>query len=431
LSDMNPQIPGDHSDNVVPVLLPADSASAPASQAAAPADGASAIWQEPTPKPVRRAHPYPRRTFTLWLADLIWNIGEAVYWSCVWVFGFVSLMVGLAVLAVVPVVQFLTLGYLLEAGGRVARTGKLRYGLPGVWKAAHLGGIALGIYLWLLPLRLLADLSLSAQVIDPGGPTAVGWRVALIIATLLVCFHLVAAIVRGGKMRYFFWPFNVIWLMGACSQGSLYRDVRDGLYAFVTGLRLPYYFWLGLRGFLGAFAWLAVPVTLLAIGRHAGLVGFVGGALLAIVLLYLPFLQIRFAAVNRLRAMFEVSAVREDFQRAPWCFLIALTVTLAFAVPLYLLKFEMIPREAAWLPSLVFVAFIYPARVLTGWAVGMAQKRRFRAHWFFRWTGFLPMPALTGIYVFLLFFTQYAAWEGVWSLYHQHAFLLPVPFMGM
>jgi hypothetical protein len=129
--------------------------------------------------------------------------------------------------------------------------------------------------------------------------------------------------------------------------------------------------------------------------------------------------------------MFEVHAIRERFKRAPWCFALALFVTLLFALPLYLLKIESIPREITWLPSLVFMVFIIPARLLTGWACGIAEHRQRRAHWFFRWTGWLPMPAMGFVYVFFLFYTQYITWDGVWGLYEQHAFLLPVPFVGM
>ena len=41
------------------------------------------------------------------------------------------------------------------------------------------------------------------------------------------------------------------------------------------------------------------------------------------------------------------------------------------------------------------------------------------------------MLPVTAFYTLVLFFTQYAAWHGVWSLYEQHAFLVPVPFLGM
>src|SRR4051812_17334046 len=53
-----------------------------------------------------------------------------------WVFGAAALTLGLSVLAAVPVAQFLCFGYLLEAGGRVARTGRLRDGFVGVRKAS-------------------------------------------------------------------------------------------------------------------------------------------------------------------------------------------------------------------------------------------------------------------------------------------------------
>ncbi len=104
-------------------------------------------------------------------------------------------------------------------------------------------------------------------------------------------------------------------------------------------------------------------------------------------------------------------------------------MTLLFALPLYLLKIEMVPREATWLPGLVFIAFIFPARLLTGWALGRAGRRPQPRHWFFRWTGRLPLLPAAALYVLVVFFTQYTSWNGGWSLYEQHAFLLPVPFL--
>jgi hypothetical protein len=37
---------------------------------------------------------------------------------------------------------------------------------------------------------------------------------------------------------------------------------------------------------------------------------------------------------------------------------------------------------------------------------------------------------VAGFYVLIVFFTQFTSWTGVWSLYEQHAFLVPVPFFG-
>jgi hypothetical protein len=352
-----------------------------------------------------------------------------------WVFGLVSLIVGLAVLAALPILQFLSLGYLLEAGARVARTGKLRSGLIGVRKAARIGAVCLGTWLVLLPARYLSDVALAAEIIEPGGTLADRWRRGLFLVIALTFLHVVSAWARGGRLRDFAWPFSFFWLLRRIWRGGLYAEARDAVWNRAAGLRLPYYFSLGLRGFLGALAWLVLPITLLACSRGqspaATLGGFAGGFLLAVVLLYLPFLQMRLAIQNRLRGVFELRECRREFQKAPWAFTIALFITLLFAVPLYLLKIEVVPREAAWLPSLIFILFIYPARLLTGWAMGRAARRTEPRHWFFRWTGRLPLLPIVLIYAIIVFFTQYTSWNGVWSLYEQHALLVPVPFFGL
>jgi hypothetical protein len=157
----------------------------------------------------------------------------------------------------------------------------------------------------------------------------------------------------------------------------------------------------------------------------------VGTLGLAGVLLYLPFLQTHFAAENRLAAMFEVGQVTRQFIRAPIAFWFALAVTLLFALPLYLLKIEPVLRELSWTLTIFFILFIYPARLLTGWAVGRARKRqkpRFFLSWIFAWTAAMPVIAF---YLLILFFTQYTSFLGPASLLEQHAFLLPVPFVGM
>jgi hypothetical protein len=360
-----------------------------------------------------------------------WRIVLGIASAGEWLFGVLTLIVGLAFLAAVPVLNLLSLGYLLEAGGRIARTRRFSMGFPGVRKAARIGSIVLGVWVMLLPLRLLSSLATSAHLIDPDGVVARRWTLGLAILTAVMVIHVVAAVSRGGKLRYFVWPFNVFWLLRRIWRGGYYSEARDATWNFVLSLRLPYYFWLGARGFAGAFLWLVAPVTLLAIGRNFAPIGFVGAGLLAVVLLYVPFMQMRFAAENRFRAFFEVRAIRMLFVRAPYAYLVAMFITLLFAVPLYLLKIEMLPREAAWLPSLFFIVSIFPARLLAGWTVARAEKRDRPRHWFFRWTARVPLLPMTLMYVLILFFTQYTAWNGVLSFYEQHAFLLPVPFMGM
>nr|AEH26472.1 hypothetical protein [uncultured Acidobacteria bacterium A2] len=350
---------------------------------------------------------------------------------CEWLFGMVCLIFGLAILAAIPILGFISLGYLLEAGGRIARTGRLRDGFFGMRQAARAGSIVIGSYLMLLPLTLVSSIAFDARLIDATGKVARNWRLALTILTVVMVVHIVATVSRGGKLRHFLWPFNLLWLLRRLWRGGYFAEARDAVWDFAAGMRLPYFFSLGLRGFAGAFVWLAIPISLIAAGRALPLVGFLGAFLLAWVLLYVPFLQMRFAAENRFAALFERRAIRALYQQAPWAFAFALFITLLFAVPVYLLKIEIVPREAAWLPGLFFIVSIFPARILSGWAYARALRHPEPRHWFFRWTGRLWMLPVALMYVVIVFFTQYTSWSGIYSLYEQHAFLLPVPFVGM
>ena len=89
-----------------------------------------------------------------------------------------------------------------------------------------------------------------------------------------------------------------------------------------------------------------------------------------------------------------------------------------------------VPREAAWLPCLFFIVFIWPTRLLSGWAYARGGRREAPRNWFFAATGLVAMLPSAAFYVLLVMLTQYTSWEGVGSLYEQHPFLLPVPFMG-
>src|SRR5262249_7183976 len=144
----------------------------------------------------------------------------------------------------------------------------------------------------------------------------------------------------------------------------LYAESRDGFWEFLAALHLPHYFRLGFFGFVGTMAWIMVPASLIAASGRYPVLGFLGGFLLAFVAPSIPFLQVRYAVEGRFRSLFSLQSVRERFRRAPWAFAFALLVLVVASVPLYLLKIEMIPREAAWLPSLVFVIFLAPGHLL-------------------------------------------------------------------
>jgi hypothetical protein len=360
------------------------------------------------------------------------HLGRALGSGAEWLFGLASLVLALSVLAALPVAQFLSLGYFLESSARVARTGRLRDGLIGVRRAARAGGLALGILLSLIPFWLAGSYAHSAQLIDPGGVVAQRWRVGLAVVSALSFAQITTACARGGRLRHFLWPVGMpFWLVRGLRSGGLYSACRDGFWDFFAALRLPYYFRVGLVGFLGTLAWIAVPASLIAVGGRYPLLGVVGALILAFVAPSLPFLQVQYAVEGRVSSLFSLRSIRERFRRAPWAFAFALMVLLLAAVPLYLLKIEMIPREAAWLPSLVFVIFLAPAHALVGWAYARSWRRYRPRHWSVRALGRIAIIPVSLFYVLVVFLAQYTSWGGAWSLFEQHAFLLPVPFFSM
>jgi hypothetical protein len=356
----------------------------------------------------------------------------AIAWAVRAAFGIVSLIVLLALLAAIPIVSFLVLGYLLEAEGGLARGGRLRRAFPLLSIAPRLGSIVLGIWFWLLPLRLLANAAADARLIDATSGSTRRLDLAVTALSVLIATHLCLALARGGSIGCFFRPIkNARWALGQFRQGGYLDKAAAEISAFVAGLRLRYHFWLGVRGFFGAFAWLLVPTALFAAANKEGPQLFItlfGGLLLVPVLAWLPFLEARFAAENRFRGLFELREVQRLFCHAPLAWLVAVVATYVLALPLYLLKVFLLPQDAMWFVTLVFIVSIYPARLVTGWAYGRALRRERPARFVTRWSSRLLMGPLLAVYVFLLFFTQFIGQHGKGVLFEQHALLLPVPF---
>src|SRR6266481_4097853 len=370
-----------------------------------------------------KARKLPIRVF-LW-------VGSVLEWIC----GSLTLTVTLAVLSVIPILNFLSLGYLLEASGRVARTKRLRDGFVGMRKAAVFGRIVVGTWLILWPARFIFSMEKDAKLIADGSAVIRGWRIAFFIFATLSIGHIVWACLRGGKLRHFLWPAPIRFIKWLRTPAKL-EMIRHGIVEYVAGLRIGYYFRLGAFGFIGGVMWLAIPVGLLIVGAFLPpgggfLLALLGGGLLFLVALYLPFMQTHYAVENRFSAMFEIGRVRQLFRQAPIAFWTALFITLLFSLPLYLLKIEFPPREIAWLPSLFFVAFIFPARLLTGWAMGRALKRELPRHFIFRWLARFSVIPVAGFYVLFVYLTQYLSWHGAFSLIEQHAFLVPSPLLSL
>ncbi len=361
-----------------------------------------------------------------------------VAWTIRGSFCIVSLVVLLAVLTAIPLIQLVAFGYLLNVAGRLAAGENLRNALPHLRQAGMIGMAAVAVFLAALPTQLLVHWESVAYLIDPGSGQAFWMRVLAIASALLTTGYLLWAWVRGGRLRHYLWPQPKRLLLEGWRIRT-WKDAPDRLWDFTASLELPKLFWLGARGALGTLIWLIPAMIIIAAFRNgetglAGLVGFVSLMFLGVALLYLPMLQAHFAAENRLSALFEVRTIRRDFRRAPWAWLLAMIMGLVvLPIPLYLLKIEATPREVMWLPCLVFVAFILPARVAEGLALRRARQRSDpKGLWaaFSRWAVRAMMPAVVAVYLLFVYVSQYTSWDGLQTWVQQHAILVPVPFLG-
>lgn len=359
---------------------------------------------------------------------------RAINWIVELLFGLASLFLMLAVLAAIPLLNFIALGYLLEAEGRVARTGKLRYCFPLLPLAPRLGSIALGIWLWLWPIRWITDVASDAQLIAPQTFVSNAWGVAKFVVTAGIAVHLILALARGGGYWCFFRPIkNLRWLRSQLRAGTYFETASLAVKEFFTALKLRHHLWLGIRGFAGAFAWLFVPTVLFSAMQSTQkpgpiLVTLIGGFLLMLVLCWTPFLQAHFAAENRFGAFRDLKLIREYFRRSPLLFFLALVLLYALALPLYLAKVAVPPRDALWMITPLFIATIYPARVFLGWCYARAARKEQRAWFFIRWPLWTVLVPLLAFYLFLFFFTPAIGAYGRRVLFEHHALLLPSPF---
>lgn len=407
---------------------------------------------------------------------------DGVSWATSRAFGVASIILILAVLANIPIVQFIAFGYMLAVSGRIAQSGKLRSGFLHADKATRASSIIVGTALVLLPARLISWFHSEAFLIDPTSGQTRFLNVLLIVVIALTIPHIMAAWFCGGKLRYFFWPLIApfsfaLWLakkaagapgirngLEACTRWispnlvddlvaakpvtdwflpailfkhigdrTLISNARDNLWDFVASWKLGELFKLGFLGFLGSFIWLAPPTALMfrAIGYDDGLAVFCGltGILMATVVFgLLPFLQTLFAETGNFSSFFDLGEVYSRLMRAPFMHLLSLLVMMLLALPLLIFKIEEIPSELLWILSVVFVTFSLPGRFLTGWAVGKGKKRPTKRAWWYRWPVALLMPAISFTFAFIFFFSPFVAWYGGYSLFENHVFLLPAPF---
>lgn len=353
-------------------------------------------------------------------------------------FAFVSLMLVLAVLAAIPIVNFFVLGYFLNVEGRVARSGKIRDGFPMLEIAPRFVTIAAGVWIFLLPLRFLSSFAADARLIDPGSAADINLHLGLNIAWGVVTIHLIFALARGGSFWCFARPFkNIRWTIKQLREGSYFAHADQKIQEFVQRMEIRKHFSLGVRGFAVALLWLFIPTVLFSIAEEPEgiqiLLTLIGGFLLAITLSWAPFLQARFAAEERFSAGMQLREVRSLYAHSPIVWSLSLVVLYVLALPLYLFKAFLLPADAMWLITLVFVVSIYPTRILLGWVYHRAVRKREaekKAYWLIRWLFGILIILLLAVFVFILFFTQFLGEQGKLVLFHHHSLLLPAPFQG-
>ena len=348
--------------------------------------------------------------------------------------GLASLLMLLAILAALPPLNILALGAMLEAEGRVARSGRLRDGVPFAGALPRLGTVVVGIWAWLLVVRVVTRAAADAALVDPSGPSARFWAVARAVTAVLVGVHLVAALFDGGSAVAFLRPLRgVRRLVAALRAGGAWQRAAAALAGVAAAIAPGRLAWLGARGFAGALVWLVLPTILFSALRDttkpAGvLLTLAGAALLAVVLSWVPFLQARFAAAGRFAAFREVAEVREMWRRAPVVMLLAIVVLYGLSLPLSLFKIFAAPRDVVLFLTPIFVVTIYPARLAVGWATHFAAARQRRRPMLLRIPVALLFLAGMAAYLFLLFFTPAIDAFGRRTLFDHHALLLPTPF---
>lgn len=342
-------------------------------------------------------------------------------------------MVLLSLTATVPILQFAVLGYMIECSSRVSRNLPWRECIPGTQIARRIVMVLVCIALSWLPVWYIADVAYTTELIEPRGDRARQLRIAARLVSFVWIAWILWALFRGGKVWHFAWPAPIYFLKRFW-RPSTWRDAEDRLWNFVVSLHLPTLLWLGFFAALGATLWLLIPGTMMifAVSGEAnpgkGLLGVFGVLGMVWVLSLLPYLQVHFGNHRSYWSLFDVKSARLGFQKAPWSAAWGIFVLFLFATPLYLLRIERIPEELEWILTLFFVFFMFPAKLVIGWAWRRSQSQSKRAFWFWRYLAWLPQIAVILAYIGVLYLAKFTSWEGASVFYLQHAFLPPIPF---
>ncbi|MCA8987612.1 MAG: hypothetical protein KDA78_08230 [Planctomycetaceae bacterium] len=375
----------------------------------------------------------PARTKRFGIRQLLGGLFRLVGRFVSLLFHLASLVLLLATLAAIPIVNILALGFLLKAEGEVAREGKWKAGFPLYRVAGQLGAIVFGIFILLLPLRYLGGFTSDAYLIDPGSGLTKFLRILTFTIASGLLIHLLITLLVGGSLGSFFTPRrNYRKLRQQENLGQILRERSAAVGNVVSSLELKQTFLLGLWGALGVLMWTLIPTALFAVADApqgpAILVTLVGGAMLAVVATWVPILQAHYSSTQRFSACRELRHCRQLFRKTPFLWTLGFLIGYALTIVLYLFKIVAPPQDALWMMTTVFIAVIYPARLLLGRIYARAARLETEPPWYWRKFWSLVSVLLCGFYVFLLFFTRNIGAHGKLVMFEQPLLLIPSPF---
>ena len=254
---------------------------------------------------------------TLTLALLSWPFRKVAH-IVEWLFGVASMIGLLTICAAIPILQFVALGYLLEISTRIVQRQKVREGFVGIHRAARIGGFVLGTALVWLPAYNVSGIYHDAHILLADADELRPFGINLSIVILLTSIY---TIWPGFAEANFAISCGPLLCFKSVLRRDLYLQTIEGFWIFVTSLHLKELFLLGFRGFIGtaaiisssAFMYRRHTIT----GRTTRTRNSIRFALLALVLIYLPIMQTRYAVERRFSIFAEIKETRAVFKRAP------------------------------------------------------------------------------------------------------------------
>ncbi len=362
---------------------------------------------------------------------------RSCWWCLKLLMGCSCLVVALAVLAAIPGLNILTLGYLVEPQRRVAVSGRLRDGFPLLCIASRLGTLVFFTLLFCIPIRIQATrLSDALVILGPAHPRTLQMQAILTGLQWLIGVHLLISILNGCTAGCFLRPLrNLKWLWNSLWTASGRLQFVEGLNAILDLLRPVPHFMMGLRAFFGAICWLIIPTSMLvaysAPERRQpifGLISFLGVLVMIPVAAWLPLLQVQQAVTGRFRSIFAFREVRRIICGAPWAWAGSTVILYAMTFPLYLGKIRLPPQDALLILTPFFILLTYPARILVAWAWHRGHSRPSPVGKFQRRAVKLLMFPLLAAYCGFLLLTPFVSELGRNAPFENQAFLGPVPY---